>query len=595
MIQSKDQGRRRWLLRDTVLGERSSAFGATGRVGSAILHHWAEAVVVAIALLLWAPRLTGPIDLRWDGGVYYVLGTSLATGHGYRILSEPGSPEALQYPPLLPAVVAVHEWALGTTNPDVVAPWLRKLYFVIFVAYALAVLALARRYLRPWFALAATTLCLLHLYTIFLSDLLFAELPFALVSVLFVLVAASGPPPSRPWLREMAAFALAAAGFLLRTAGVALFAAWIIEALTRRRWRLALARGALALVPIALWQAHVERVRTSDEYVHPAYEYQRAPYQYYNVAYAENIRLLDPFRPERGLADRHALVTRLVTNFTKMPAAIGEAVSAKAEFWRQALQQAQYRLLGRAVIPLRVVSVPIFGLAALVVAGLVVLIRRGTWLMVFIVLGSVALTCTTPWPRQFTRYLSPLAPFLIIAAVLALSRIDAVLRAPELGRVATLGRVALASVLVLTVAVQARAALWLFGERARGEGAAFVPGGTAGARFFYHDRSWRAWEEAVAWIDAHAPPDAIVATNALHFCYLRTGRRVVLPPMEADRGRARRLLEAVPVSYVIIDELEFQDVSRRYARPAVENDPVGWHLVYSIKGTQIYQRATGPQ
>src|SRR5205814_1997737 len=187
----------------------------------------------------------------------------------------------------------------------------------IFVAYAVAVLALAKRYLLPWFALAATTLCLLHLYTIFLSDLLFAELPFALVSVVFALVAVSGPAASRQWLRETTSFVLAVAGFLLRTAGVVLFAAWLLEALIRRRF----------------------------------------------------------------------------------------------------LQRAQHRLPGRALIPLRFVSVPIFGFAALVVAGLVVLIRRGAWFMVFIVLGSVGLTCTTPWPRQFARYLSPLAPFLTIAAV----------------------------------------------------------------------------------------------------------------------------------------------------------------------------------
>jgi uncharacterized membrane protein len=372
-----------------------------------------------------------------------------------------------------------------------------------------------------------------------------------------------------------------------------LFAAWLLEALIRRRWRLAFARGALALVPIALWQAHVERVRTSDEYTRPAYEYQRAPYQYYNVAYAENILLLDPFQPERGLADRHALVTRLVANFTKMPAAIGEAVSAKAGFWVRALQRGHYRLLGRTEILLRFVSVPIFGFAALIIAGLLVLIRRGAWLMVFIVLGSVALTCTTPWPRQFMRYLMPLAPFLTIAAVVGLSRIGTVLRLSELGRVAALGRVVLASVVLLTLAVQVHTVLWLFGERARVDGATFVPGGSSGGtRFFYHDRSWRAWEEATAWIGAHAPPDAIVATNAPHFCYLRTGRRAVLPPMEADPARARRLLEAVPVSYVIIDELEFLDVSRRYARPAVESDPVDWSLVHSIGGTQIYERAT---
>ena len=58
----------------------------------------------------------------------------------------------------------------------------------------------------------------------------------------------------------------------------------------------------------------------------------------------------------------------------------------------------------------------------------------------------------------------------------------------------------------------------------------------------------------MAWIDAHAPPEAIVATTSPHLCYLLTGRHAVLPPMEIDPAHARRLLEAVPVSYVIVDE-----------------------------------------
>src|SRR5205823_4995111 len=162
--------------------------GATTFLG----RFWGELTVLVLAIMLWLPRLTGPIDLRWDGGVYYLLGTSLAEGHGYRIPSEPGSPEALQYPPLLPAVVALHQWALGTTNPDVVAPWLRKSYAGLFVVYALAILSLARKYLRSGFAVMATALCLCQVMTVFLSDLLFAELPFALVSVIFVLVTLNG-------------------------------------------------------------------------------------------------------------------------------------------------------------------------------------------------------------------------------------------------------------------------------------------------------------------------------------------------------------------------------------------------------------------
>src|SRR5438552_18711575 len=107
------------VTNDAVLSEPAKDARPNLGLGKKMTRYGAEAVVVAIALLLWVPRLSGPIDLRWDAGVYYVLGTSLASGHGYRILSEPGSPEALQYPPLLAAVVALHEWALGTTNPDI--------------------------------------------------------------------------------------------------------------------------------------------------------------------------------------------------------------------------------------------------------------------------------------------------------------------------------------------------------------------------------------------------------------------------------------------------------------------------------------------
>src|SRR3954452_5090356 len=106
---------------------------------------WSFAFVVALCIVLWIPRLNGPIDLRWDAGVYYVLGTSLATGHGYRMLSEPGSPEAIQYPPLLPAFVALHQRVLGSTDPAVVGPWLRSSFAALFLGYALATLAVARR------------------------------------------------------------------------------------------------------------------------------------------------------------------------------------------------------------------------------------------------------------------------------------------------------------------------------------------------------------------------------------------------------------------------------------------------------------------
>src|SRR5215468_7171482 len=84
------------------------------------------AVLIVAAVLSWIPRFRGPIDFRWDAGVYYVLGTSIASGQGYRLLNEPGQIEAIQYPPGLPALVAAHQIVLHSSDPRVVGRWLRE-------------------------------------------------------------------------------------------------------------------------------------------------------------------------------------------------------------------------------------------------------------------------------------------------------------------------------------------------------------------------------------------------------------------------------------------------------------------------------------
>lgn len=553
--------------------------------------YWPEAIVVALVILLWAPRLSGPIDLRWDGGVYYVLGTSLATGHGYRILSEPGSPEALQYPPLLPAIIALCERVLGSTDPAVVAPCLRKLNLTLFVAYAFAVLRLTRRYLTRVAAVAAVTLCLLHFMTIFISDILSVDLPFALVGVVFVLIAANGWPSSRFLLRETISFVIAATGFFLRTAGVALLASWVLEALARRHWWRALARGLLAALPVITWQLHITRVQGSYEYRHPAYEYQRAPYQFYNVSYAENIGLI---------SDRHvhlgALTAHLQSNLGPLITGLGESVSTSEYYWRHFLGDIQQSLTGRRGRHPVVTLLPILCLSALVIAGLGILAIRRAWLMLLVPIVSIGLMWITPWPDQFLRYLMPVAPFLAIAALLPLSQPRASQRLrPD---IISVGRAALAGFVLLALTLQIYAAWQLFHQRwhdgANFAHASFTDGLRPVGNYFYCTPPWQAWEKAVAWIGANTPSDAIIATPQRHLCYLRTNRRAVLPPMETDATRARRLLESVPVSYVIVDETgEMAFFSRRYALPAVQGDPVNWSLVYSADQTQIYSRAIG--
>jgi len=548
--------------RETTLNDSVTVERKPSRFARLISRYWPEGVIIAIAVALWAPRISGPIDLRWDAGAYYVLGTSLATGQGYRILSEPGSPEALQYPPLLPAIVAVCQRALGSTDPDVVAPWLRILYAVLFLCYALAVLALAKRYVRPVFAVAAVALTLLHPYIIYLSDLLLTEIPFALISVLFVLVAAGGPFSSRPWLREVALFVLATAGFLLRTVGVALLAAWVLEALVRRRWQLAIARGSLAILPIIAWGTYVVRVTQSYEYAHPAYAYQRAPYQSYNVSYADSIGLIDPSHP----GWRHLRLSRLMNNLRAntrpLVESFGEAISTSRR-------------------------VPTLVLSALAIVGVAMLVRRRAWMILLIVLVSVAIILMA-WRNQFSRYLMPLTPFLAIGVMVAFDELFAALSTlPARPAIATFGQITLAVLVSLALMLQIDLVQKLFYNRAL-RGASYVQGrGAMGPRFFIYNDVYRGWDVAIAWIQSHSDPNAIVVTQLPQLCYLRTGRRAVFPPAERNQDRVRELLESVPASYVILNPHD--------SMPAVEKDNQRWRNVESVARVRLYERISGAE
>ena len=120
----------------------------------------AAMALVLVAIGLWLPRLSGPLDLRYDAGVYYILGISLAEGHGYRLLNEPGAIQAIQYPPLLPLIVAAHVRMTGSTDPAVTGHALRWTFAGLFIAYVLATYRFSRRWLSSGWALLVALLVL---------------------------------------------------------------------------------------------------------------------------------------------------------------------------------------------------------------------------------------------------------------------------------------------------------------------------------------------------------------------------------------------------------------------------------------------------
>src|SRR5262245_54793529 len=369
------------------------------------------AVLVAAILVSWIPRLNGPIDLRWDGGVYYVLGTSLAGGHGYRLLNEPGNIEANQYPPLLPAIVAAHQLLLGTNDPVIVGRWLRVTYIGIFSIYIFTIYKAARISLPSKYACLASLLSVFGLFTYFLSDLCFPEIPFALVTTLFALCNRNIDKRGYGLLAKV----LAVSAYALRTAGIALLAAWVLDSAFRKNFKSAVFRSAISAATVFGWLFYIAAVESGEPYKRPAYEYQRATYLFYNVSYTQNaFRLKEPYAPEMGSASLTDISSRFMHNLVLMPLSLGESISSKKTLW-----EVEWDSFNR-LSPLHMeasflIDLGLITLGCLILGGAVVQLTRRQWLIPFYFLLSLVTICLTPWPGEFTRYLMPLAPFAAIS------------------------------------------------------------------------------------------------------------------------------------------------------------------------------------
>jgi len=563
------------------------------------------AVLIGVSVLWWIPQGTGPIDLRSDGAIYYILGTSLAQGQGYRLLNEPGSIHAVQYPPLLPLIVAAHQKALGTSDVVVVGRCLRAFYFCVSVALMAAGYRLARHFLSPGRAFLAGIVCALALHMWYLASLLYTEVPLALVTVVFILCARRADRRGF-WL---ATAALGVVAYLLRTAGIALLVAWVGEALIRRpapgerdgpasitpRLRKAAARSVAVLLPIIVWQAYIASVTASPEYRHPAYSYQRAAYQYSNVTYPKNISLVRPFMPERGHMTAVRWASRLARNMAFILPSLGGALTAQRGFWELAVHDVN-RYLGRDVLATQGALVPMTAIGFVVVAGAFVIWRRGEYLVPLCAGVTALIMCVTPWPEQFARYFAPMIPLLSIMLMTALgAALDATTQAEveSTHSFAWAGRSLVLVVLSLVLAQDAYAAWWTFRfNPARPVTYIDAEGRRTSGQLLFYDAEAAALDEALQEGRRRAQPGDVVATSMPHWAYLQTGVKSILPPMEPDPVAARRLLDEVPVRFVVLDELQYPRISQRYAAPAVEGDPGAWKRVYQTRDgrARLYER-----
>jgi hypothetical protein len=300
---------------------------------------------------------------------------------------------------------------------------------------------------------------------------------------------------------------------------------------------------------------------------------------------------VDPFRPELGLAGRAELLGRLGTNLKGISVGLGEAATLQRGWLVGEATRVRQRWPALAP-PDWMISVALGFLSAVVIAGLVLLARAGHWLLVLYVAGSIALIVVTPWPGQFGRYLVPLAPILALAFVSVPAALAA--RAHESGRrgwraTSLAGLATIAFVLVQEVYTVYK----VFTKHHQPAVMTDAAGKTHHYRLFFYDQTWRQHDDALDWLGRQKSRQAVVATATPHLAYLRTGLPAIMPPYESDAARAAALLAGVPVTYLVVDQLSFLDVSRRYGAPVARAAVGDWPLIYARNdsGPRIYRRA----
>jgi hypothetical protein len=408
-----------------------------------------------------------------------------------------------------------------------------------------------------------------HPEYIYFSDSLYAETFFGLFTIVFFLLQRH----SKNTVYFLLSGVCAVLAYAVRTAGIALLAAWVADNLLRRNFRRMLIALAISILPILSWIGWIAAVESSPEYQQPAYAYQTAPYLYFNVSYARNmLTLVDPFHPELGPLTARALLRRVWANVQVLPSSIGQAVSS----W--------------AAPPY--VSLP---LAALVVMGLLLQVARKQYLMLLYVILSLGVVCLTPFPRQFVRYLLPHYPFFALAMFQFLTVVVRALRF-RLPVFPAFVRSLLVWLVICVIAVQELMALReLYGLKYHDVAYEHV-GKFVKYRLFFCYPVGTDFDEALDWLKRRAERTDVIAASDPQWVYLRIGMKAVLPPFELNGKKAQQLVDTVPVKYLIAEtapQILGLGMYYRFTSALLRENSTNWKRIWrsSNDSVEIYGRS----
>jgi hypothetical protein len=272
-------------------------------------------------------------------------------------------------------------------------------------------------------------------------------------------------------------------------------------------------------------------------------------------------------------------------NLKRIPASIGEAFTVEKKCWLVPFSRSHPADIGF------LLNLTLVVLGCIVLGGLGLQLAKRQWAIPLYVLVSVAAICLTPWPIQLVRYLTPLCPFFALGFFTSLLFLEAMSK-KALARAARTPTTSLIALGLSLILLHQFVVFYRFTRYVDTIVYDLPDGRRARLRVFGYFPVERALNAGVSWLMKRARPSEVVATYAPQWVYLRTGLKAVMPPFELNPENAQRLLDSVPVRYLMYEE----GFTQKYVSNILQKHPELWEQIYSDPTVEfkIYKRVQAP-
>jgi hypothetical protein len=504
---------------------------------------WLKVIVIGQMILLGL-QFTPNISTNGDDAVYYILGQSIATGHGYRNIQLAGSPVETNFPIAFPSFLAfIH---LFTDTP---------LLSKILVACLGCLATIASFYLfrvwAPWFliplVLLIGSLSVLNQHALELLS----EIPYVAATVLsLILLEKSYRDPKSKWLFWLAVF-VSILPMNCRSIGMAYSGAFIIAHLLNKKYRYSIAHfGLLAASILAV------KILTS--------------WNATSASYFSHLFLKNSYDPEQGYSSMSEMLSRVFENIGKYAT----------------------QILPDTLMPSFIHANPNIGaLIGLCLSALILIGCIRSLFLPFRLIGIYAVFycgIISLWQVQWSsgRFLAGILPFLVFLLFLGISTIGEFTGKIMIGAKNAWKSVFMGGGPLVRPSGIYLGIIWCIATLLAYDNISFQAQNAGNGGIL--SRDWVNFFSCADWIRENTPKDAIVVSRKTEHVYLRSLRQGMIYPFSHDKEKVIEEIKKKHASYILVDGFYWTGTTQRYLYPALSAHPELYQVVYALRNPDTF-------